>query len=220
MGVGESIRSSNRRWTEREKLLVVGLGLAAACSAMYLFAGIYMMNCDFLSSSSQGGPPPRIEVGLFPPGEEGEFVLTKVSVGEEPGTTTVHLDWNCSRVSILTTEEQADSIRAGIEKSIQPRPSTHDLMADSFIDFGISVLGAKIVGGGGEADHDDGGAAAYRATLVLRRGNNKKFLVLDSTPSDAIAIASRFDAPVLVRRDLLLPLPPTSVMLDLRTSLQ
>lgn len=72
-----------------------------------------------------------------------------------------------------------------------PRPLTHDLMKQLIERLGGRLTSIEI------ADLRDG---TYFATLHL--GSGDRALTVDARPSDAIAIALRFHAPILVAEDL------------------
>lgn len=98
----------------------------------------------------------------------------------------------CYRLSMATTLEQIQSIAMAIENMTPPRPNAHDLFVRSLNHFGTSVLFVKI-----SLIIND----AYYAKIFLKQGNN--LLVLDSRPSDAIAIALRAGSQVYLSEDLL-----------------
>ncbi len=87
---------------------------------------------------------------------------------------------------------EATSIASAIKELEMARPLTHDLMADIFEETGVRVERVVIT------DLEDG---TYFAELVLSQG--EKALIMDSRPSDAIAIALRCSAPVYVMREVL-----------------
>jgi bifunctional DNase/RNase len=101
---------------------------------------------------------------------------------------SILLTSGCSRLVMVTNEQQAYSIARGLQNMTDVRPNTHELMRDVFELYGIDVLMVKI---------DDFREGTYYARLLLQQGN--KILNLDSRPSDAIAIAVRFGRPVFVK---------------------
>jgi bifunctional DNase/RNase len=92
------------------------------------------------------------------------------------------------RLPIWIGFAEARSIAAQIEHREQPRPNTHDL-AKRVID-GLKAGVERVV----VTELRDG---TYFAMLVLHTQNGR--VEIDSRPSDAIAIALRFEAPVYVR---------------------
>jgi bifunctional DNase/RNase len=82
---------------------------------------------------------------------------------------------------------EANAIAVGLEKVKLPRPMTHDLFKNIMDQIGGRLLRIEVV------DIKDN---TYYAALHLEFGG--KTLVIDSRPSDAIAIAIRLDAPILV----------------------
>ncbi|MBL7160861.1 MAG: bifunctional nuclease family protein [Candidatus Aenigmarchaeota archaeon] len=112
------------------------------------------------------------------------FEQTEVTVS--PGV--IHLISNCRELAIVTTELQTHSINNGFEEKVDFRPDSHDLFRDVTENFGISVRLVKV-----EKLKD----STYYARLYVQQGN--RLLGLDSKPSDAIAVAARFGAPVYVK---------------------
>jgi bifunctional DNase/RNase len=86
---------------------------------------------------------------------------------------------------------EARSIADELRQAHAPRPGTHDL-AKRLIDRLEGRLLRVVVN-----DLDEG---VYYALLVLQ--SNGRTLEVDARPSDAIAIALRFQAPVFVREDV------------------
>jgi uncharacterized protein len=82
---------------------------------------------------------------------------------------------------------EASSIATAIENIQTPRPMTHDLLKNI-----LDELGAKIV----KIEVNDLKDNTYYALLHMEV--NKKRLVIDSRPSDAIAIALRTGASIFV----------------------
>jgi len=86
---------------------------------------------------------------------------------------------------------EASSIASHIHHQTPPRPNFHDL-AKSVIQSVEAQLVRVVV-----TDLREG---TYYATLELR--TNGKLVEIDVRPSDAIAVAVRLDAPILVREGL------------------
>src|SRR5438309_205943 len=87
---------------------------------------------------------------------------------------------------------EATSIAAAIKQLTMPRPLTHDLMTDIFGELGVKVQRIVIT------DLKD---STYYAELILSHGD--KALIIDSRPSDAIAIAIRASAPIFVAQHVI-----------------
>ncbi len=100
----------------------------------------------------------------------------------------------CKGIPMTPTEQQIRSIASAINNQSDFRPSTHDLMKEVIDSYGIQVVQSKIV----EADESE---EVYYARIVVRQGD--KVLNLDSKPSDAIAMALRFNIPVYIKQDIL-----------------
>lgn len=82
---------------------------------------------------------------------------------------------------------EATSIASAIKQLNMARPLTHDLMHDLFIELGVKVQRVVIT---------ELKESTYYAELVLSQGD--RALILDSRPSDAIALALRASAPIYV----------------------
>ncbi|WKZ56410.1 MAG: bifunctional nuclease family protein [Bdellovibrionota bacterium] len=87
---------------------------------------------------------------------------------------------------------EATSIASAIKQINMQRPLTHDLMYDIFGELGVRVERVLIT---------ELRESTYFAELVLAHGD--KVMVVDSRPSDAIAIALRASAPILVAQQVL-----------------
>lgn len=88
------------------------------------------------------------------------------------------------------------SINAVLSGAKPPRPLSHDLFAQSLQAFGATVNRAVIVRREDEV---------FFARLFLTAENEimeKKIVELDSRPSDCIALAIRFEAPIFVLSDV------------------
>jgi len=87
---------------------------------------------------------------------------------------------------------EATSIASAIKQVSMARPLTHDLMQSVFNELGVRVERIVIT---------DLKEATYFAELILSYGD--KAIILDSRPSDAIAIALRAHAPIFVSQQVL-----------------
>jgi uncharacterized protein len=82
---------------------------------------------------------------------------------------------------------EASSIATALENINTPRPMTHDLLKNILDNLGVKVLKIEV---------NDLKDNTYFA--LIHFDVNKKRLVMDSRPSDAIAIALRTAAPIFV----------------------
>jgi uncharacterized protein len=82
---------------------------------------------------------------------------------------------------------EASSIATALENINTPRPMTHDLLKNILDNLGVKVLKIEV---------NDLKDNTYFA--LIHFDINKKRLVMDSRPSDAIAIALRTAAPIFV----------------------
>lgn len=87
---------------------------------------------------------------------------------------------------------EATSIASAIKQLAMARPLTHDLFYDLLQELGITVQRIVIT---------ELKESTYFAELVLGQGD--KVLILDSRPSDAIAMALRASAPIYVSQQVL-----------------
>lgn len=92
---------------------------------------------------------------------------------------------------IFIGEAEARAIEWALMGIEPPRPMTHDLMVKILKKFRMEVEKVVIT------NLEDN---TYFAELYLKQGNRRK--VMDSRPSDAIAIALRVNAPVFVIEDV------------------
>ena len=87
---------------------------------------------------------------------------------------------------------EASSIATALENISTPRPMTHDLLKNIFDGLGVKVIRIEVT------DLKDN---TYYALLHLE--SHRKKYVLDSRPSDAIAIAIRTGAPIFVEESVI-----------------
>jgi bifunctional DNase/RNase len=87
---------------------------------------------------------------------------------------------------------EATSIASAIKQVTMARPLTHDLFYDLLLDVGVTVQRVVIT---------ELKESTYFAELVLGQGD--RVIVLDSRPSDAIAMALRATAPIYVAQSVL-----------------
>lgn len=87
---------------------------------------------------------------------------------------------------------EATSIASAIKQVAMARPLTHDLFFDLLLEVGVTVQRVVIT---------ELREATYFAELVLGQGD--RVIILDSRPSDAIAMALRASAPIYVAQAVL-----------------
>ena len=104
----------------------------------------------------------------------------------------IQLHSGCRRLTMVTNELQTYSISSGINNQRATRPMTHDIIQDMMEMFGMDVIMVRV---------DRFSQGAYFARLVIRQGS--RILDMDCRPSDAIAVAVRFNAPVYVNSTLM-----------------
>ena len=98
----------------------------------------------------------------------------------------------CRGLWIAMPYEKTFSIKRGAVGVLDIRPTQHDLMYVIFNQYAINMTYARIE----RIEHD-----FFYATILLE--TNKKLLQVDTRPSDALALAARFGAPVYVSTTLL-----------------
>lgn len=88
---------------------------------------------------------------------------------------------------------EANAIALEIEKIAPPRPMTHDLLRNLIVELGIEVERVVVT-----SLRDN----TFFAVIEMRTGDGNR-MVLDSRPSDAIALALRADCPIFVDVDVI-----------------
>jgi bifunctional DNase/RNase len=87
---------------------------------------------------------------------------------------------------------EANAIALEIEKVSPPRPMTHDLLKNAIVGLGATVERVVVT----ELRND-----TFFAVIWATR--NGKPILIDSRPSDAIALAMRTDCPIFVDEEVL-----------------
>lgn len=106
--------------------------------------------------------------------------------------SVVQLTGECSELVFYISPEQAVAIQRGMSQITGFRPMTHDLFVDVLEGFELNPSLVRIT------DMKDG---TYFAEIVLQKWN--RLLIVDSRPSDAIALAVRTNTPIYVNDNLL-----------------
>lgn len=122
-----------------------------------------------------------IGVGVGPDGEEVPAVVLRVR-GEF--------------LPIFVTRDQAQSIRLAMDGGTFERPLTHDLLVEILTEFGGAVDSVRI------DDITDGTFYGKVDAERYEDGEPERF-VFDARPSDAIALATRFECPILVSDEVI-----------------
>jgi len=138
------------------------------------------------------GPAPARE-----PGSMGELIEVNVD-----GVYLMENNGSVSRFVLVTDGErklpimigpfEAGAIQMEYEGSRPERPMTHDLIR-KIMDRAEITLDRVVI--------DDFWNTVYYAKLYIRRG--KEEMEVDARPSDAIALAMRFDSPIFVADGIL-----------------
>lgn len=162
--------------------LLVGIFIG---SLIFTKVELYKYKADTEEAESE-----EIEISEIPSLSTDGFVVCDISV--EPAI--IHLIAKCLQLDMITNEVQTSSIEKGLQKELSVRPWSHDLVVQILENFGIKVLLIKIH----TLEEETG---TYYAKIFLQKGN--RILALDSKPSDAIAIATRADAEIYIKEELL-----------------
>jgi len=88
---------------------------------------------------------------------------------------------------------EANAIALEIEKIATQRPMTHDLLRNLIVEMGARVERVVVT------ELRDNTFFA----VIEMRGSNGDFMMLDSRPSDAIALALRADCPIYVNEEVI-----------------
>src|SRR5690348_12183596 len=132
------------------------------------------------------------------PGSLGELVEVQIegvyAPAEAQGTRSmfVLLTDGERRLPILIGPYEASAISLPLEGAQPDRPMTHDLIRNILDRLDMFVDRVVI---------DDLWNTIYYAKVYLRKGEEE--IEIDSRPSDAIALAVRFDAPIFVSDGIL-----------------
>ena len=88
---------------------------------------------------------------------------------------------------------EANAIALEIEKHAPPRPMTHDLLRNLIVELGVRVERVVVT-----SLRDN----TFFAVIEMRNSDGDR-LVLESRPSDAIALALRADCPIFVDMEVI-----------------
>lgn len=118
-------------------------------------------------------------------------------IGYVPANVTtsnlgIHLTAGCQRLTLGALPAQIQSVANGLAGKVDVRPNAHDLMREILQVFNVTLLQARVERLAGDT---------YYGRLNLQQGST--ILSLDARPSDAIALAVRFNATVHVNKSLL-----------------
>lgn len=142
-------------------------------------------------SNELGERPPRYERGR-------ELEVRVMGVYEriehgQPRALLVQLRDNYGRVvPIVIGPFEAHAIVSALNDDAPPRPMTHDLIRNILTRLGVSIDRVLI---------DDLWQGTFYAKLYLLHGDEE--IEIDARPSDAIALAVRFRAPIYMAESVL-----------------
>lgn len=101
-------------------------------------------------------------------------------------------DGDGRKLPIMIGPFEAQAIQTVLERRREDRPMTHDLIRN-ILDRFSSVVDRVVI--------DDMWSTTYYAKLYIRNGSEE--MEIDSRPSDGIAMAVRFEAPIFVADTIL-----------------
>jgi bifunctional DNase/RNase len=129
-------------------------------------------------------------MGSEVPGMEIEVKIRALMMDPNSGTPIVILKdvQSDTMLPIWVGAYEANAIALEIEKIAPPRPMTHDLLRNLIVELGIEVERVVVT-----SLRDN----TFFAVIEMRTSEGNR-MVLDSRPSDAIALALRADCPIFV----------------------
>lgn len=96
------------------------------------------------------------------------------------------------RLPIIIGSFEAQAIALELENIKPPRPMTHDLLKNFVLSFNTEIKQIFI---------NDLSEGTFYAQIIYERDN--QLIEIDARPSDAIALAVRFNAPIYVNQEVL-----------------
>lgn len=114
-------------------LLVLAFGVGIISTNVFLYLSIPKINTE---SSPVGQYSSADDIPISQKG----FEKVDINVDKQG----LYLTSGCRQLYFNILESQAYSIATGIEKTIEERPMTHDLMKDIMDSYGIRLLTARI----------------------------------------------------------------------------
>jgi len=177
-----ALKYSYKKPNRTEKILIFIAILSLTISIVSLF----------LSQKISLPPISLPELSSIPDLSTQGYIKTQPDVFLALNQGVVTLTGGCYRLTANTEVFQAESIANGLAGKVDFRPNTHDLMKDALNALGIEVLMIKIV------DIRDN---TFFGKLILKQGD--KIIILDSKPSDGIALAVRTNSSIYVKEDLM-----------------
>ncbi len=127
------------------------------------------------------------------PGQMVEVSIDGIYRGDAGGQPSqfVVLQYEDRQLPIMIGPFEANAILVSLERDRPDRPMTHDLIKNIVDRLGATVARVAI---------DDLWNGVYYAKVHLHTGTEE--VEIDARPSDAIAIAVRFDAPIFVNTNV------------------
>lgn len=153
--------------------------LLVAAAALVSFPAGYLSNYQLIETHSI----PLLEANKY----NYEEAVATVDM-QKPSLT---LSSHCREISMDILDSQAFSIFFGQQHYIENRPLTHDTMKNIFDVFNISISMIKIDSREGEI---------FKARIILQKDDT--IADIDARPTDAVALAVRFNQPVFVKSEL------------------
>ena len=177
------IRRRYRRWLMYFSIFLIIIAVSLAVANTWLKYRIE----DIKSTAKEG----TIIVPLvFDTDPLSLYDYTNVKVAVSPAK--IYLVDNCTAVTLATSLSKTYTIQRALEGALDIRPDAYDLIYDMMDNFVIGMRFVKIY----QLKND-----LYYAQIFMEK--DKQLLNIDSKPSDALAVATRFQVPVYVENSLL-----------------
>jgi len=115
---------------------------------------------------------------------------------EEPSAPAVVLEARDELLPVFISASQARSIQHALDGEPFERPLTHDVFVEMIAEFGGAIDRVRI-------DDVQDGTFYGKLDAEQYHGGERKELVFDVRPSDAVALALRVDCPIEIGDDVL-----------------
>jgi bifunctional DNase/RNase len=122
---------------------------------------------------------------------EADVAAIGVSDGEGPRAPAVILSARGELLPIFVSPDQAQSMQLALGSEAFERPLTHDLLVEMVAEFGGAIDRVRI-------DALTDGTFYAKVDAEQYGSGERRELVFDARPSDAIALALRVECPITV----------------------
>ena len=173
-----------RRWLRRKKLAAILILLLFGAGFSLVYFGAPLLSGFAVKENIL----PAERLLLADPYDLTDYTEVIVDVFSDG----VLFKYECRGLWIAMPYEKSFAIKRNMAGVFDIRPTQHDLLYDVITNYDINMSYARI-----ERMQNN----FFYATVLLE--HEEKLLQLDSRPSDALALAARFKAPVYVSTKLL-----------------